>query len=215
MGQKIEGNVFVEESEIIDCKGLFKKVERAIDWIQENPFGFSQRAVEFDRVIDRLNLWMGYSGLDQGWYRDVVSLKKKTSSLDVKKLPSLRELAGVSGEDEGSYESRQGVQHYVEKSVEELGGRINDNSWHFSTRGLKSANALASELLILSYGFDLGRQVSLGREGVARTFVLAFKEVLCSSPEEPDLLRDIRPKMRMEAVTFPEKLQLSLKGKKA
>lgn len=215
MGQKIEGNVFVEESEIIDCKGLFKKVERAIDWIQENPDGFAQRAVEFDRVIDSLNLWMGYSKLDQSWYRDVVSLKKKTSSLDVKKLPSLRELAGVSGEDEGSYESRQGVQHYVEKSFEELGGRINDKSWHFSTRGLESANALVSDLLILSYGFDLGRQISLGREDFSRTFVLSFKEVLYSRHKESDLLRDIWSKMRLEAVTYPEKLQLSLKGKNA
>lgn len=175
-----------------------ENVDNALHWIRNNPESLTKRISEFDQTTGSLNdlLQTDAESIDPGRYSNVIKLKGQLPESG--QLPTMDRLVKESNP---RFEGKRTIEYDVIESVyKEMDRLIKEKEWQFPTQTANAPNIIASGLLIEGYGLLLEKH--LDTEDLARTYVLAFEEVLFENYHNSELLEDVAPWMLEDISDF-------------
>ena len=167
-------------------------IRNALKWAHQNPMELEKRLEEFDVVLATLNYHYP-ENLDPNRYAGVIAFRNHAGGAT---LPSLSDLflKGKKGRNDDvakQYESQGPLYPTIQYSFEQIASLIKERNWQFPHQLTDNPNLLISALLIEGYGVFVEKY--LKKEDLARTFVIAFEEILYSFHQEGSTLYpDIR-----------------------
>lgn len=198
------------------CFKDLPNVMRAMDAINTNTevrAAFDRRVVEFDEVLMLLNFQLNHFD-EAGYhhYSDHVDLLNQL--LGGKSLPTLQDISvGVRTKRSGETNTNAiYMSRMVGTTFDYVRYFTEEGTWTFPTQTTDSAQ-LSTALLIEGYGVYTANskgERSVYDEKLARTFVLAFEEVLFREYPQSELLRDVLEWMIEERGDFSEGVKSDL-----
>lgn len=190
-------------------------VMRAMDAINTHPevrAAFDRRVVEFDQTLTLLNFQLNQFDEADYYYSEKVGLLHQL--LGGKSLPTLQDISvGIQTKRSGEKNTNAiYMSRMVGTTFDCVRYFTKEGSWTFPTKVTDPAE-LSTLLLIEGYGVYTANsrgEKSVYDEELARTFVLAFEEVLFRAYPQSELLRDVLEWMIEERGDFSEEIKRDL-----
>ena len=178
--------------------GDIPNIANAINEVRANSEQYNARIAEFHRVL--------------GDFADIQIYREDPGErfLHAKRFTGLRfpptevfpSLSWVMAEYSFSKNAKTSLA--AKETFRDIQGKIRDGEWKFPAQ-VTNSNVLTSALLIEGYGLFIEKLT--GEEGMARTFVLGFEEMLWNRFRDSEILKDVLPWMIEERDEFSPKMR--------
>jgi len=174
----------------------------AIGELTRSPEIMQTRVNEFEKCLSAMKTYINGDPLERGSQRSILTSGNFKNLLAFRENYHDLELGSITIASHMSADGGR-VSEMVNSTFEAIARYANSGEWEFVTKTTDSCK-LVSGLLIEGYG-ELLEQIH-EKQGLARSFVLAFEEVLVIDFPDSKMFKDIKPWMIAERNKFGDGL---------